>query len=157
GGRILRHRLEQAARCVAERDHGRVSAEGHAADPQGHDRARCRRSRHYPEIERQHDRAPGQCSCRGPMMTPAEFNDETGNEAESIVINLNRVNLSIAPVNVAFNDAIERAAAATAKLSRPFLGASMVGSECLRKIQYDWWCKPMLAARTREIFARGDY
>jgi len=73
------------------------------------------------------------------------------------VINLSRANLSIAPVNVAFNDAIERAAAATAKLPRPFLGASMVGSECLRKIQYDWWCKPMLAARTREIFARGDY
>jgi hypothetical protein len=27
----------------------------------------------------------------------------------------------------------------------------------LRQTQYSWWCKPVLAARTREIFNRGHY
>ena len=73
------------------------------------------------------------------------------------MLDLNRANLSIAPINVAINDAIERAAAKTAELPRPYLGASIVGSECLRKVQFDWWCKPVLPARVREIFARGHY
>jgi hypothetical protein len=73
------------------------------------------------------------------------------------VLDLNRANLSIEPINVAINDAIERAAAATAELPRRYLGASIVGSECLRKVQYDWWCQPMHSARLREIFARGHY
>src|SRR5262249_26928052 len=71
------------------------------------------------------------------------------------VLNLNRANLSIEPVNIAINDAIERAAATTAELPRPYLGASIVGHECLRRVQFDWWVKPVLAARTREIFQRG--
>jgi hypothetical protein len=73
------------------------------------------------------------------------------------VLDLNRANLSIEPINVAVNEAIERAAAATAELPRPYLGASIVGSECLRKVQFDWWCKPTHSARLREIFARGHY
>jgi len=73
------------------------------------------------------------------------------------MLNLNNANLSIEPINVAINDVIERAAATTAELPRPYLGASMVGHECARRIQYDWWCKPELPARTREIFDRGHY
>jgi hypothetical protein len=73
------------------------------------------------------------------------------------VLNLNRANLSLEPINGAINAALERAGAATAELPRPYLGASIVGHECLRRIQYDWWCKPELAARTREIFDRGHY
>src|SRR5262249_6502316 len=61
------------------------------------------------------------------------------------------------PINVALNDAIERAAAGKAELPRPYLGASIVGSECLRQVQYTWWCTPTLDARTRAIFARGHY
>jgi len=60
-------------------------------------------------------------------------------------------------INVALNDAIERAANTAAELPRPYLGASIAGSECLRRVQYDWWCAPLLSARTREIFARGHY
>lgn len=71
------------------------------------------------------------------------------------MINLNRANLSIEPINGAINDAIERAAATAAELPRPYLGASIVGHDCLRRIQFDWWCKPALTARTREIFDRG--
>jgi len=73
------------------------------------------------------------------------------------VLNLNRANLSIEPINVELNSAIERAAATAAELPRPYLGASIIGHECARRIQYDWWCKPVLAARTREIFDRGHY
>lgn len=73
------------------------------------------------------------------------------------MLNLNRTSLSLEPINGAINTAIERAAAAAAELPRPYLGASIVGHECLRRIQYDWWCKPTLAARTREIFDRGHY
>jgi hypothetical protein len=73
------------------------------------------------------------------------------------MLNLNRANLSIEPINVAINETIERAAATIAELPRPYLGASIIGHECARRIQYDWWCKPELAARTREIFNRGHY
>jgi hypothetical protein len=73
------------------------------------------------------------------------------------VLNLNGASLALEPVNVAVNDAIERAAATKAELPRPYLGASIVGDECLRKVQYTWWCAPVLAARTREIFERGHF
>jgi hypothetical protein len=71
--------------------------------------------------------------------------------------NLNRASLSLEPINVAVNDAIERAAAAKAELPRPYLGASIVGDDCLRKVQFDWWCKPTLPPRVRDIFERGHY
>ena len=73
------------------------------------------------------------------------------------MLNLNRANLSEEPLNVALNDAIERAHAATAELPRPYLGASIVGEDCARKIQFDWWCKPLLPARVRRIFDRGHF
>jgi hypothetical protein len=71
--------------------------------------------------------------------------------------NFNRANLSLEPLNVAINDALERAAATKAELPRPYLGASIVGHECARRVQFDWWCKSTLAARTRDIFERGHY
>jgi hypothetical protein len=73
------------------------------------------------------------------------------------MINLNRANLSLEPLNTAINAVIERAAAASAELPRPYLGASIVGDACLRRIQYTWWIRPELPARTREIFDRGHY
>ena len=73
------------------------------------------------------------------------------------MINLNRQTLSLEPINGAINAAIERAAAATVELPRPYLGASIIGYECARRVQYTWWCKPELPARTREIFDRGHY
>jgi hypothetical protein len=66
-------------------------------------------------------------------------------------------NLTTQVVNTAINDLIERTSAAKAELPRPYLGASIAGSECLRRVQFDWWCTPMHTARTREIFARGHY
>jgi len=72
-------------------------------------------------------------------------------------MDFNRANLSLEPINEAINQAIERAAARAAELPRPYLGASIIGHDCARRIQYDWWCQPELAARTREIFDRGHY
>jgi hypothetical protein len=72
-------------------------------------------------------------------------------------MDFNRANLSIAPINDAINTAIERAAATMAEMPRPYLGASIVGHECARRVQFDWWCKPTLPARVREIFDRGHY
>ena len=65
--------------------------------------------------------------------------------------------LTMSSISVALNDAVERAASTAAELPRRYLGASIAGSECLRRVQYDWWCSPLLSARTREIFARGHY
>jgi hypothetical protein len=73
------------------------------------------------------------------------------------MFNLNRAILSMEAINIAINDAIERAPATVAELPRSYLGASIVGSECLRKVQYDWWCKPIDTARVREIFNRGHH
>jgi hypothetical protein len=74
-----------------------------------------------------------------------------------LMLDLNRANLSIESINAAINDAIEHAAATATEQPRPYLGASIVGSECLRRVQYDWWCKPVHAVRTREIFGRGHF
>jgi hypothetical protein len=59
------------------------------------------------------------------------------------------------PLNVAINANIERAVAGAARLSRAYLGASIVGHECARQVQFDWWCLPELPARVRLIFDRG--
>ena len=72
-------------------------------------------------------------------------------------MDFNRANLSLEPINVAVNSAIARAVAAAAEEPRPYLGASQVGHECLRRIQFDWWCRPEHEAKTRERFRRGDY
>ena len=74
-----------------------------------------------------------------------------------MLLNLNRATLSLDPVNGIINAAIERAASNAAELPRLYLGASIIGYECARRIQYAWWSKPDLAARTREIFDRGHY
>src|SRR5258708_1272405 len=72
-------------------------------------------------------------------------------------MDFNRASISLEPVNVAINEAIERAAAAKARLPRPYLGASIAGHECRRRVQFDWWVTPILSARVRDIFARGHY
>jgi hypothetical protein len=72
-------------------------------------------------------------------------------------MDFNRANLAIEPINAAINTAIERAGAAVAELPRPYLGASIVGHECARRIQFDWWVAPVIPVRIREIFDRGHY
>jgi hypothetical protein len=74
------------------------------------------------------------------------------------MLNLNRANLSLEPINTAINSTLERIAApATERLREQYLGASILGYECLRRIQYEWWCKAEHSAQDRERFRRGDY
>jgi hypothetical protein len=74
----------------------------------------------------------------------------------STVLDFNRANLSGRPVNALINQLIEQAEPA-GENHRQYLGASAMGSECLRKIQFDWMCDPEFPARIRDIFDRGHW
>jgi hypothetical protein len=72
------------------------------------------------------------------------------------VLDFNRANLGEKPISIALNDLIERATPIEEN-RRQYLGASAIGSECLRKVQFDWQCDPTHPARLRDIFARGHF
>ena len=74
----------------------------------------------------------------------------------SAEINLNRVNLSGHELNVQINNLIE-SAEPPSKNWREYLGASAIGSECPRKVQYDWMCDPVFPGRIKDIFQRGHF
>jgi hypothetical protein len=71
------------------------------------------------------------------------------------VPDFNRSNRSDLPVSIAINSVID--ASIVAEQTRGYLGASAVGHECLRRIQFDWMCDPGHPARLRDIFDRGHY
>lgn len=72
------------------------------------------------------------------------------------VLDLNRSNLASTSLSIAVNAALDLAALAEQREEhRDYLGASSIGSECLRKVQYDWQCDSVFPARTKRIFARG--
>lgn len=72
------------------------------------------------------------------------------------MLDLNRSNLSASDVNTAINAALDNAALTEQREERrTYLGASGIGSECLRKVQYDWQCDSTHPARTKRIFSRG--
>ena len=70
------------------------------------------------------------------------------------MFDFNRANFSATPLSTAINNLIE-AAEPPEESVRQYLGASTIGGECLRKIQFDWVCDPAHPTRTRDIFARG--
>ena len=72
------------------------------------------------------------------------------------MLDFNRVNISGTPLSVAINALIE-AGEPLEPNTRKYLGASAIGSECLRRVQYDWVCDPQHPTRVRDIFARGHY
>jgi hypothetical protein len=74
----------------------------------------------------------------------------------SIALNFNRSNLSERRINVLLNELIERAEP-PAENFRQYLGASSIGSECLRKIQYDWMVEARFPGRIKDVFARGHF
>ncbi len=75
------------------------------------------------------------------------------------MLNLNRANLSIDPLNESINVRIEQASLAkhANDVPRDYLGASLIGETCLRKIQFEWLTSATFSARVRSIFARGRY
>ena len=72
------------------------------------------------------------------------------------MLGFNRSNLSNRPINQLVNELIERAEPPSVNW-REYLGASFVGDECLRKVQYTWICDPVFPGRTKDIFARGHF
>jgi len=59
-------------------------------------------------------------------------------------------------INTAINAALDAAAEVEEREARRnYLGASGIGSECLRKVQFDWQRVSVHAARTKRIFNRG--
>jgi hypothetical protein len=76
------------------------------------------------------------------------------------VLNLARANLSNDPLNVAINARVEEASARkhAADQVRGYLGASLIGDECARKIQFEWMvATTTFPARVHSIFARGHF
>ena len=76
------------------------------------------------------------------------------------MLNLARANLSNDPLNVAINARVEEASARNHAndRARGYLGASLIGDECLRKIQFEWMvATATFPARVHSIFARGHF
>jgi hypothetical protein len=74
----------------------------------------------------------------------------------STVLDFNTPKLSERPVNDVLNKLIEHAEP-PGENYRQYLGASSMGSECLRKIQYDWMCDAQFQSRQHDIFDRGHW
>lgn len=77
-------------------------------------------------------------------------------EAAAKVIDFNRENIGATDINKSINDLLDAAALSEQREERrQYLGASGIGSECLRKVQFDWQRDSVHAARTKRIFSRG--
>lgn len=68
----------------------------------------------------------------------------------------NRANHAQGSINVEINELIE-ASEPPGMNWRQYLGASNVGSPCLRRVQFDWMCDPQHPVRTKDIFSRGHH
>lgn len=72
------------------------------------------------------------------------------------MLDFNRENNAASDVNAAITAAMDAAALTEQREERrAYLGASAIGSECLRRVQYDWQVDATHPARTKRIFARG--
>ena len=71
-----------------------------------------------------------------------------------MTIDLNRANLSDRPISTLINELIERTDPPSQNY-RQYLGASSIGSECLRKVQFDWLCASIVGAQQQRRFDRG--
>jgi hypothetical protein len=68
----------------------------------------------------------------------------------------NRANISETDTNKLINGVLDAAAATEEReAKRPYLGASIIGSECLRKIQWDWELTSTYPAQKKLVFERG--
>ena len=69
----------------------------------------------------------------------------------------NRTELSALPVSIAINALLEEGAREVGEPTRGYLGASPIGSECLRQVQFDWMCDQQHPLQTRDRFSRGHF
>jgi hypothetical protein len=76
------------------------------------------------------------------------------------MLNLARANLSNDPFHIAISDSVEQASVReqTNDQARGYLGASLIGDECVRKIHFEWMVTiGSFPVRVHSIFARGHY
>jgi hypothetical protein len=76
------------------------------------------------------------------------------------MLNLARANLSNDPLNVTVNAHVEHTSALKHAGDQPrsYLGASLIGAECARQIQFTWMvASTSFPARVRSIFNRGHF
>lgn len=73
------------------------------------------------------------------------------------MLDFNRTITQSLIANGAINKAIDAAQAAVPRDGRDYLGASSLGHDCLRKIQFDWRRPVAHEARTLRIFDRGNW
>jgi hypothetical protein len=69
----------------------------------------------------------------------------------------NRTELSALPVSIAINTLLEASSHEVGEPTRGYLGASSIGSECLRQVQFDWMCNQQHPLQTRDRFSRGHF
>jgi hypothetical protein len=72
------------------------------------------------------------------------------------MLDFNRECLAASPISILINSLIEKAEPPEENV-RQYLGASAIGSECLRRVQFDWLCRSAHPTRVRDIFARGHF
>jgi hypothetical protein len=72
-------------------------------------------------------------------------------------IDFNRTEASAEPASIVINALLDAGVRAISEKTRNYLGASVVGHPCLRKVQLDWMCDPAHPTRIRDIFARGHF
>jgi hypothetical protein len=73
-----------------------------------------------------------------------------------MTLDFNKAQLSASPFNIAMNKALDAAALQQEREERrPYLGASGIGSECLRAVQWSWQFDSEFPATTQRIFKRG--
>ena len=72
------------------------------------------------------------------------------------MLDFNRAHHSETPLSLAINELIAQAEPPEENV-RQYLGASAIGGECLRKIQFDWLCDSVHPTRLRDIFVRGHF
>jgi hypothetical protein len=73
------------------------------------------------------------------------------------MLDLNRNVIANSPLNVQLNELLDRHATPRDEAERHYLGASFIGSDCLRQIQYDWQVEAEHPVRLRDIFDRGHF
>jgi hypothetical protein len=76
------------------------------------------------------------------------------------MLSLARANLSSTQLNTAINARVEQACARkhASDWARGYLGASLIGDDCARKIQFEWMVAiATFPARVHSIFARGHF
>lgn len=72
-------------------------------------------------------------------------------------LDLNRTATRQKTANEAINSLVDEAMADEPRELRAYLGASALGSTCLRQIQWDWRSPVAFESRTLRIFARGHW